>query len=488
MSMGAQSTDIIVVGGGGAGLTAAIFARLAGARVTLLEKAGSLGGSTTLCIGTFTASGTAYQKKSGIKDSPDRHFQDIVRVIGKNAERDNADLRRILVEQAAESLEWLVSLGLTFYGPVLEQPNSAARMHNILPNSEAFIYFLEREARRVGVEIRTNAAVSDLIVKGDRVQGVRIARDGAEHEMLAERAVILATGDFSASSSWKGRFNKGVAHIDGVAATSLGDGHRFGEELGAEVRFGDVVYGPNLRFMPPTKLSPILRMPPYTLVTKAMRWALGVLPGWLLRPFMLSFVTTYLSPEPTLFKEGAILVNKLGRRFADELDKPNYELAEQPGKIGYIVFDGAVANKFRRWPNFISTAPGVAYAYFQDYKRTRPDLYHSGTTVAALANSLGAPVEALEQTVSDAMAEGRLTKGPFHALGPVKSWIILSEGSLTVTSDHQVKTREGSVVPGLYAVGAVGQGGLLLPGHGTHLAWAFTSGRRAGRHAATNPR
>src|SRR3546814_5677276 len=100
----------------------------------------------------------------------------------------------------------------------------------------------------------------------------------------------------------------------------------------------------------------------------------------MLRPFILSFVTTYLSPEPTMFGEGAILVNRDGRRFTDERDKPNFAFGNQPGKQAFIVFDDEVAKKFSKWPYFISTAPGVAYAYFQDYKRTRPDLYAKGNT------------------------------------------------------------------------------------------------------------
>ena len=69
-------------------------------------------------------------------------------------------------------------------------------------------------------------------------------------------------------------------------------------------------------------------------------------------------------------------------------------------------------------------------------------------------------------------------------LGPVRSWIILTDGGLTVNRHHQVTRADGGVIPGLYAVGSVGQGGLLLEGHGHHLAWAFTSGRLAGLHAA----
>lgn len=489
-----EETDIVVVGGGGSGLTAAIFARKAGAKVVLLEKHEELRGSTGLSIGSITASGTWHQKRAGIKDSADDHFEDMGamarKFLGDLEAGDNLELRRILVDNVTESVDWLMSLGVTFHGPMPEPPHRQPRMHNILPNSRAYIWFLAREARRVGVDARVRATVSRLVIEDGRVVGVVTQIAGRAVEIRARKAVILATGDYSSSGEWKGRFNPAVADVDGVNTTNVGDGHRFGEELGATVKFGQVVYGPNLRFMPPARPSILLRLPPWPAFTRMMRMALERLPSWLLRPFILSFVTTYLSPEPSMFQEGSILVNKRGERFTDELDKPTYAFGPQPDKQGFIVFDDVVAQKFRRWPYFISTAPGVAYAYLDDYRRTRPDLYHKAANVADLARSMGVPVEVMEKTVKDynaaAPAKGRppLTRGPFYALGPVKSWIILTDGGLTVNRHHQVTRADGSVVAGLYAVGSVGQGGLLLEGHGHHLAWAFTSGRLAARHAA----
>jgi len=59
-----------------------------------------------------------------------------------------------------------------------------------------------------------------------------------------------------------------------------------------------------------------------------------------------------------------------------------------------------------------------------------------------------------------------------------------NEGGLAVDSHHRVLGAQGEPIRGLYAAGSTGQGGLLLKGHGHHLAWAFVSGRRAGRFAA----
>ena len=73
---------------------------------------------------------------------------------------------------------------------------------------------------------------------------------------------------------------------------------------------------------------------------------------------------------------------------------------------------------------------------------------------------------------------------PFFALGPMKSYVPFTEGGLRISERTEVLHESGAPIQGLYAAGAVGQGGLLLEGHGHHLAWAFISGRIAGRNAA----
>jgi fumarate reductase flavoprotein subunit len=91
---------------------------------------------------------------------------------------------------------------------------------------------------------------------------------------------------------------------------------------------------------------------------------------------------------------------------------------------------------------------------------------------------------ALKTTGSDSSGRPPISPGPFHALGPVKSWIVLTDGSLMVDRTQHVLREDGSTIDGLFAAGATGQGGIMLPGHGTHLAWVFVSGRRAGIEAA----
>ena len=77
-----------------------------------------------------------------------------------------------------------------------------------------------------------------------------------------------------------------------------------------------------------------------------------------------------------------------------------------------------------------------------------------------------------------------LTRKPYYALGPIKSYVVFTDGGLKVSERLEVLREDGSAIPGLYAAGSAGQGGLLLEGHGHHLGWAFISGRIAGRNAA----
>jgi fumarate reductase flavoprotein subunit len=75
--------------------------------------------------------------------------------------------------------------------------------------------------------------------------------------------------------------------------------------------------------------------------------------------------------------------------------------------------------------------------------------------------------------------------GPFYALGPVRGYITITEGGLAVNDKLQVLDRNDHPVPGLWACGSAGQGGVLLDGHGHHLAWAFVSGRHVGQQLAS---
>jgi fumarate reductase flavoprotein subunit len=483
-----RTFDVVVVGGGGAGLAAAIEARSAGCEVVLLEKNAKLGGSTTWSVGSITSTGTPHQRRAGIEDRPQDHYQDMPLFAGSLATRDNDELRRILCEDVPKAFGWLLSQGIRFYGPMPEPPHRLPRMHNVLPNSLSYIYHLDRAARRAGVAVQLGARATGLLTENGAVTGV--ACEGGLR-FRARRGVVLAMGDFTNDPELKARYmGPQQAKVEGVNLTATGDGQKLALALGARIVNGDLALGPEIRFIPPARTTFVRRLPPWPALAVAMEWAMAHAPARLLRPFVMSFLTTALAPSPKLFERGAILVNREGRRFCDESGAPALALPDQPDKIGFILIDGPLAREFSGWPHFVSTAPGVAYAYVPDYRRNRPDVCTQASSIADLAGKTGMDAQLLDETIRTRNAQvaarggAPLREPPFIALGPVRSVFVHNEGGLAVDREHRVLGAQDRPIPGLYAAGSTGQGGLLLKGHGHHLAWAFVSGRRAGRFAA----
>lgn len=480
--------DVIIVGGGGAGLAAALSAARLGRRVTLLEKAPRIGGTTALSVGSITASCTPHQSAAGVDDSTQAHFDDMGAIAGEDAGRDNRALRRLYAEEAPSTVNFLSDLGVVFLGPLPEDVHSKPRMHVAVPDARAYLYHLLRHCRRASVQFVTDARVESLTTHRGRVTGVIAEVNGVRQTFDARRGVVLASGDFSSGTELKARMvAPGIAAIDGINPLSTGDGQRMAIEVGASVINGDIVWGPEIRFVPPPNPSLVTRIPPQRMVARGIATAMQRLPDRLMRPFLMRFVTTYLAPSLSLFEKGAILVNREGRRFCDERDHPELSIPGQTGGEAFIVLDTTLARELNTWPNFISTAPGVAYAYLPDYQRNRSDICHQGGDIEELASRSGIDTAGLKQTLESLSSDDAGTtpaQVPFHILGPVRSWILLTEGGLNVDTRLRVLDQNERPIPGLFAAGSTGQGGLLLGGHGHHLGWAFTSGRIAGHSAA----
>ncbi len=490
-----HSYDIIVIGGGGTGLMAAYAAASEGSSVLVLEKGPALGGTTAMSVGTVAASNTELQRQAGIVgDTPDAHFEDMGLFNKTLANRDNLALRRILVDHAPETIEILTRLGVVFMGPLPEPPHRVPRLHAILPHSRGFIVHLSKACADLGVMMQTRAKVTALIQSGERVTGVEVAvEDGPTQQLTARKGVIIASGDFSAAPlEYKRHHMSGpLLDIGGINALSTGDGQAMGEAIGGKVVNGDLAWGPEIRFLAPPNPSIISKLPTWPGLAKLMVWAMKVVPAVLMRPFLLGFVTTFLAPSHNLFHKGAILINQQGERFCDELDRPQDHIGRQSPASGWIVFGHEVARQFDQWPNFISTAPGVGYAYLPDYENSRRDVVKKADTLAELAQTIGVPLPALEASLQDHNdtlvrnpALSPIHQGPFYALGPAISWIVFSEGGLSIDTEFRVLDAQDQPIPGLFAAGSSGQGGIILNGHGHHLGWAFTSGRLAGKRAA----
>ncbi|MEL4359161.1 MULTISPECIES: FAD-dependent oxidoreductase [unclassified Luteococcus] len=490
----ATTADVLVIGGGGSGLAAAIEAAEQGASVLVLETGEELRGSTGRSVGSIAASCTPDQRQQGIQDSPEEHLRDYRKLSGALAEQEDPELVELLIHNVTATLAWLRGMGMEFYGPVGEPPHSVPRLHNILPGSRAYIHHLARRARSVGVQVLLGTPVEALLSDHGRIVGVR----ASGREYRAERAVVIASGDFSASEQMKTeRISPRVAGFQPVNPLANGDGQRMAEAVGATVLNADLFDVPSMRLSPPASeglYGLVQKVPPVRTFTGVVRWSLANLPNRLVRSLMMGFVTTFLSPRESMFTDGAILVDRAGRLRSETEENINLSVAALGGQGGFLIGDATLYQRYDAAPNHVATAPGVAHAYMSDFKRARRDVYTEAPTLDGLATSLGLPPQAVAQAVEEGNERKRarggpeLGRGPWFALGPLHAFLIQTNGGLAVNRDLAVLDASHQAIPGLFAAGNAGQGGLALFGHGHHLGWAFTSGRLAGRSAAHQPR
>lgn len=474
-----EEWDVVVAGGGAAGLMAALEASERGMRVLLVEKQPGLGGATAMAVGTLSASGTALQFAAGIRDDVDAHFADYLKFIpaGKSKEDYDLELTRLLIERAPSTLARLLELGVRFTGPHPEPPHSVYRMHNAVPDGGAYVDALSRAALARGVAIRTETAIHELHRDDNGVVSALVLRHTRRRQFSAvrvRRGVVLATGYFSANDELArahGRPPEAGA-LDSVLETATGDGIALARALGA--------------------------------ATAGMN-----APA---EPFFLTALPPYVHPDPRLLQEGAILVNNLGRRFANEFRAPEWAANGEPRKTAFIIFDDRLAGRIATagddsarardgWLTkkklFLSTFPEIAYAYLEDYRR-RTGYFFEAERPEELAGRIGVPaadlVEELRRFNRAASSQGDDAFGrdpvgpgvsvpPFYAVGPIKP-VIGSSGGLKVNRGMHVLDVRGRVIPRLYAAGMNGASNTLLAGHGHALSWAMTSGRIAGVNAS----
>ena len=215
------STDVIVIGSGAAGLSAAIEARQAGASVMVFEKMKVTGGNTRISDGGLSAPGNFMQKSRGITDSPQMFYDDIMRAgLGLN----QPELVTLFAQNAAGAIDWIRQLGVQFQDRVDRfGGHSTARCVTIVHNAGRDITRAQiRQLEQLQVPIHTRHAMAGLITDtSGTVTGVRIRSDvqeppgtakpdnasGKTKKIRARRAVVLATGGFGSDVAFRSCHN-----------------------------------------------------------------------------------------------------------------------------------------------------------------------------------------------------------------------------------------------------------------------------------------
>lgn len=473
-----MKTDVVVVGAGSAGLSAAVSAAAAGAQVIVLEKMPFAGGSSNYAEGLFGAE-TNQQRLKAIHLSKDEAFK---RAMEFNHWRANAALVRQTIDKSAETLEWLATMGIAF-DPVNISPTEAPSWHLVKDwggahHGAALIAALSAKAKELGVKILYQTPGKELILDNGTVRGIKAATAKGEVIQIHSKAVVLATGGFPNSKEMINKWTRFDAEkvFPTVPIKKTGDGINMALAAGADSE------GWGLMLHPGTHGEGIKPLGPLYAVT------------W----------------QPLLW------VNKYGDRFANESIVTSFALAgnaidRQRDSFAWAIWDEETTRYLME--KGIDNGLGVLVPIGTQLKGLPDEIkaavakkstsVATGATIEELAQKIGIPPEKLKSTVDayntfketnhddqfgkDAKDIQPVKNATFYAV-KLFPYFFVSLGGAKTSLNMEVIDKNDRPIPGLYAAGSDvgGQYGdtYTLWTSGFSFQFAASSGRIAGNHSA----
>ncbi len=464
------TTDVLVVGGGAAGITAAVRAAGQGAKVILIEKMPAIGGDTQLNAGTLIATGSRYQREvmKETKDSPKLAYQDILKA-GKY--KNDKALALMTAQKAGGVVDWLIDELKIPYGPAATQypDHSASRQLGVTGRSVNFLKLMSGKLAEKGGVILTDTRAQEFVTdaKGN-VTGVKATLADGRWVTFDAKSVILASGGYGANSALlPAKVKEGLFY--GLDSDS-GDGLKMGEKIGAATINLDLV-----------KQYPqgVETMPGHGLAATA-------------------------SSTDTMKKSGAIYVNLDGKRVVDELQGlgklTDVSLAQKKSML-FIVMDQAA------WKQYVAKSLEDKLVPNEETLDGWANIVNNGHPVMATSMSLkeaaskmGIDGEALEKTVArwnGFVAAGRdadfgrkvlmpLSEGPWHIVEQ-KVRFCTTLGGLKADTGLAILAKSGRPIGNLYGAGCV-VGGANGADSMTAMmnSWAVISGAVAADSAVKN--
>ncbi len=251
-------SDVVVIGGGGSGLAAAVSALQNGAqRVVIVEKMGYLGGSTNVSGGAFNAPDPVLQKAQGIEDSIEKFYEQTLKG-GHNV--GTPELIHYLTDNALDTLHWLEGMGMKFKKKIGTATGALwQRSHYpVAPAGTGYVNTLINQLNAAGsrVTILTDTQAKDLIVNArGEVVGVKALRKNKQPVRVSAGSVVIATGGFGANLALRQRVNTGVwkevtldktIGCSNIQLAAQGEGLEIGRRAGADViGLSDIQLHPN---------------------------------------------------------------------------------------------------------------------------------------------------------------------------------------------------------------------------------------------------
>jgi len=234
-----SNTDIVVIGSGISGLSAALTAAEGGAKVMLFEKQRSFGGTSNFFEGTFAVE-SEMQREKYITYSRDDAFKAIMEY---SHWRANPRLVRAIVNESAETISWLLRQGVEFSDMTINMPDEPRTYHVPKGTGAAVVKVVVDRAREMGVDLRLSAPVKKILKEGGRITGV-IFEENNQEKAVNAAAVMIATGGYANNKDWIKKytgFDLGVNLLPVGNIDKMGDGVRMAWEVGADEEGIDVL-------------------------------------------------------------------------------------------------------------------------------------------------------------------------------------------------------------------------------------------------------
>lgn len=419
--------DVVVIGGGGAGLSAAITAAEKGSEVVLLEKLPVLGGNTMISGGEMAAPGNWLQKEQNIKDSNDQFYEDIIK--GGDAEND-PELVRVLADNALSAAEWLRDdVKVEFEDYLLFFGGHSVKRSLVPKNASGaeLVKKLEKKAKDSGVTLLTNADAKKITAKDGKGDLNQVEAKVNEKEITfsAKKGIVVASGGFGANLEMRKKYNKDMDEkiLSTTSTGSMGDGIVIGEDIGAGTT--DMEY-----------------------------------------------IQTYPTCDPETGRllyvgdvrmEGlSILVNKEGKRFVEELERRDViskAVTKQSDGYSYMFWDQAAMDKSK-----------VDKTHKKEYESLiNRGLLVKADTVEEAAKHFEIDTKELQKTVDtynqyakdgkdkDFNKRGELVafgEGPYYIMKSIPA-VHHTMGGLTINTKAQLVDGDKKVIPHVYAAGEV---------------------------------
>lgn len=439
--------DLVVVGSGGTGLTAALQAHELDLKVAVFEKNKGLGGNTNRSSSGMNASESLVQLNEGIIDNKEDFYKETLKGGGLLNDRD---MLRYFVDHSAIAISWLMEHDIELTDLTITGGMSKKRAHrpaSMAPVGGYLVTGLLKQIQKEEIPVFNEFKVTELLQDNGAIDGVKVATSEGEKAVKA-KAVLLASGGFGASKDIIKKYRPDLADYKTTNQEgATGDGLKLAEKVGAQLM--------QMNFI---QVHP-------TAQTDTDH--------------------TFLIGEGVR-GEGAILVNKAGKRFVNELNTRKIvsnAITALNEDGAYLILDQGIRDHFKA-------------IEFYDHV----GLVEHGDSLEDLAKKIGVDAAGLKATVAkwnedvekgDDTEFGRttgmdrgITTGPYFAIH-VHPAIHYTMGGIHINPETEVLDGNGNVIRGLFAAGEVSGG---LHGNnrigGNSIAETVIFGRQAGMQIA----